>query len=186
MPEHAAAYGEPLFGVSGEFTTPEALVAASRMMIDRNLGHVDAYSPVPVPGLVEALRLRRPALGGVALLASLIGGFGFFAMCAYATGYDYRLNVGGRPLVSWPSYVIPSVSIGMLTGTAAVVLTLLFLMRLPRLNHPAFNIDGFDRVTQDRFFLCVEARDDRFDADAVERAFAALSQRPVAVQRVPR
>jgi hypothetical protein len=85
--------------------------------------------------------------------------------------------------------VVPSVSFAMMSGTLAVHAVLLFVNRLPRLNHPAFNIPGFGRVTQDRYFLAAEARGPDFDADRIVRQLAALPEgagRPLAIARVPR
>ncbi len=76
-------------------------------------------------------------------------------MCIYATAYDYVFDIGGRPRVSWPAFVVPSLSFALMTGALATYLAMLFLNRLPRLNHPAFNIPDFTRVTQDRYFLTV-------------------------------
>ena len=107
-------------------------------------------------------------------------------MAVYATAYDYQFNIGGRPLLSWPYYIVPSFAAGILVAATIVTAAMLALCRLPRLNHPAFNIERFERATQDRFWICVEAGVDRFDADAVEATMATLSQRPLSVQRVPR
>ena len=108
-------------------------------------------------------------------------------MAVYATVFDYRFNIGGRPLLSWPYYIVPSVAVGVLFAAVAVTLGLLALCRLPKLNHPAFNIRGFESATQDRFWLCIEpGNDGGFDPDAVEAAMVALSPRPLSMQRVPR
>ena len=106
-------------------------------------------------------------------------------MCVYATAYGYVFDVGGRPRFSWPSFVVPSVSFAMMSGTLAVHAVFLFVNRLPRLNHPAFNIPGFGRVTQDRYFLAAEARGAGFDAARIERQLAALPEgagRPLAIR----
>ena len=176
----------PLFGVSAEFATPRALLDAVLALRDRGFGRIDCFSPVPVAGLAEAMRLRRTSMGWFAVAGVAIGFAGMMAMCLYATGYDYVFNIGGRPRFSWPAFIVPSVSFAMMLGVLAVVLAMLMLNRLPRLNHPAFNIPGFGRATQDSFFLAIEAHDDRFDAVAVEDALALLARRPVAVHRVPR
>ncbi len=186
MAEVSTEAEAPLWGVSAEFATPEAMVAAIAALRDRDLGRLDTYTPVPVPGAAAALRLAREPIHPFALGGILVGGVLMMAMCAWATMADYVFNIGGRPLFSWPAFVIPSVSFAMLIGTLAVLFALLVLNRLPRLNHPAFNIPHFGRSTQDRFFLVVEARDGGFNADAVERAFAALTNQPVLVSRVPR
>ena len=187
MPEEEGArHGPPLFGVSAEFTTPEALVDAAWAMRAHGLNRLEAYSPVPVAGLTQALPLAEPPLARLAVIVALAGGLAFAGMIVYATGFDYVFNIGGRPRLSWPLYVIPSVSAGMLAAAIAVFLLLLFLNRLPRLNHPVFNIDGFGRASQDRYFLCVEAESEGFDPAEIERHLAALHEGPVAIQRVPR
>lgn len=175
-----------LYGVAAEFGTTEGLLAAASALRQRNFGVVDAYSPLPVPGLNEALALRSPVLGWIALAGVLVGGFGCFAMMTFATVADYPLNVAGRPLWSWPYYVIPSFAFGMLSGAVLLVVAMLFLDRLPRINHPVFNINGIEGATQERLFIAVEARSDQFDADAVERFLAGLPIRPLRTQRVPR
>lgn len=186
MAEVSTEAEAPLWGVAAEFVTPEAMVAAAEALRDRGLGRLDTYTPVPVPGAGEALRLPREPIHPFALGGALLGGALMMAMCAWETTSDYVFNIGGRPLFSWPAFVIPSVSFAMLIGTLAVLLAMLVLNRLPRLNHPAFNIPHFGRSTQDRFFLVVEARDEGFDPGAVEQAFAALRSQPVVVSRVPR
>ena len=186
MAEISTEAEAPLWGVSAEFVTPEATIAAAMALRDRGLGRLDIYTPVPVPGAMEALRLPTKPIHPFALGGILVGGVLMMGMCTWATVADYQFNIGGRPLFSWPSFVIPCVSFAMLIGALAVLLVMLVLNRLPRLNHPAFNIPHFGRSTQDRFFVVVEARDETFDHEAVERAFAALPSQPTVVSRVPR
>ncbi len=176
----------PLWGVSAEFHSAAAMIAAIAALQDKKLGRLDAYSPVPSPE--AAAMLRQPthsiqpfAIGGAVLgFAIVMGG------ALYATGYDYVFNVGGRPRFSWPSFVVPSLSFAMLVAAVATIFAFSLFNRLPRLNHPAFNIPNLTRSTQDRFFVAVEATDDTFDPDAVERAFGALPNRPNRIDRVPR
>ena len=114
--------------------------------------------------------------------ARILGGGAFYGMCVYATAYDYVFLIGGRPRYSWPSFVVPSVSFAMMSGTVAIHLALLVLNRLPRLNHPTFNIPGFLRATDDRYFLSAQAQGDGFDADGIMRQArrAARRWRPTA------
>ena len=186
MLEHESADGAPLYAVAAEFNTPDALLTATRALHARRFGRIDTFTPMPVPGIDECLGMRTNRMGAIALTGWIVGACGFFAMIVYATVYDYRFNIGGRPLLSWPYYIVPSFAAGILVSALAVALALLAICRLPRLNHPAFNIERFESATQDRFWLCIEAGDARFDADAIEAAIAALPQRPLSVQRVPR
>ncbi len=176
----------PLWGVSAEFETADGLVAALDALRDQRLGRLDAYSPVPIPEAAQALRLPRQPIHPYALAGALLGGAGMFGMCAYATVWSYRFNIGGRPQFGWPAFIVPSFSFAMLTGTLCVLLALLILNRLPRLNHPAFNIPDFGRATSDRFFVAIEARDASFDPDRVEHVLAGLALRPHRISRVSR
>ncbi len=186
MAEVRTEHEAPLWGVSAEFRTPGAMVAAIERLQGQNLGRLDAYSPVPIPEAAATLRQPTHSIPPFAIAGVLIGGAAMMGMCLYATGYDYVFNVGGRPRFSWPSFVVPTVSFAMLLGTLAVVFALFLYNRLPRLNHPAFNIPNFTRSTQDRFFLAVEAQGEDFDPVAVERALTALADRPSRIDRVPR
>jgi hypothetical protein len=175
-----------LYGVAAEFATQEGLLAAVAALRAGRFGVVDAYSPLPVPGMGDALALRGQVLGWITLAAVLLGGFGCFAMINFATVADYPFNIGARPLWSWPLYVIPSFAAAMAGGAVAVFVSMLFLDRLPRINHPVFEIDGIEAVTQDRMFVAVEARSDDFDPNEIERVLAHLPVRPLHIQRVPR
>ena len=186
MAEVSSEAEAPLWGVSAEFTTPEAMVAAVVALRDRGLGRLDTYTPVPVPGAAAALRLPGQPIHPFALGGILVGGVLMMAMCTWATTVDYVFNIGGRPLFSWPAFVIPCVSFAMLIGVLAIMLAMLVLNRLPRLNHPAFNIPHFTRVTDERFFMAVESRGEEFDPAAVEAAIAELTMQPRNVHRVPR
>ena len=177
----------PIHAVAAEFDSGQALLASVRAFKGRDLGHIDALSPVPVAGMGEALGLPASSLSVVALGAALLGFAGMMGLCLYATTDAYVFNIGGRPLVSWPAFVVPSVSFSLMAGAVATYLSMLFLNRLPRLNHPAFNIPDIIRVTQDRYFLTVsEAGEGAFDLDAIEAALEGLEDRPVRVTRVPR
>jgi hypothetical protein len=188
--EDAEVRDAPLWGISAEFAREADLVAAAEALnrIASEHVHLDAHGPVPIPEAVRALRIRDRTIRPYAILGALLGGGGFLAMCIYATAYDYTFLIGGRPRFSWPSFVVPSVSFAMMSGTLAIHLALLILNRLPRLNHPAFNIPGFARSTAERYFLSAEARGDAFDVGRIEEALSDLPAdggRPVSIRRIP-
>jgi hypothetical protein len=181
-----AAEAAPLHAVAAEFPSADALLAAVLGLRQHNLGRLDAHSPVPIRGMGEALGLDGSFLGLLALCAVGLGFAASMGMCLYATAADYLFDIGGRPRLSWPAFVVPSFSFALMAGAVAVYLTMLFLNRLPRLNHPAFNIPDFHRVTQDRYILTVEDDHHPLDPEAVEAALARLPEPPTAVMRVPR
>jgi Ni/Fe-hydrogenase subunit HybB-like protein len=174
------------WAVGAEFADEEALLAAVKLLRARNFHRVETYTPVPCPAIDAALGLSSHALRAVALGGFVIGFGAMFAMCAYATTYDYAFDIGGRPLFSWPSYVVPSLSCGLLCAGLATFLAMLGANRLPRLNHPAFNIPGFLRATQDRLFAVVAAHEDDIDPALIEQAFDELHAKPLSSGRVPR
>ena len=186
MVEKGAAAEAPIHAVAAEFDSGAALLAATRALRDRGLGRLDAHSPVPIRGLGEALDVRSSSLSPIAVGAVLVGFAAMMGMCIYASAYDYPFDIGGRPRVSWPAFVVPSLSFSLMTGALVTYLAMLFLNRLPRLNHPAFNIPDFTRVTQDRYFLTVAEGQTPLDLAAIEAALDDLGDRPLRVTRVPR
>lgn len=186
MAEPLHESGAPLWGVAAEFDTEEALLAALQALQDRGLERLEAFSPTPVWGAAETLQLRTQPIYPFALLGAALGAAVMFGMCSYATMVSYRFNIGGRPFFSWPAYIVPSVSFAALVGALAVVAAMLAFSRLPRLNHPAFNIPNFTRVTEQGFFVAVESRSDDFDLTVAERVLAGLAMQPRNVHRVPR
>jgi hypothetical protein len=176
----------PIWGVAAEFDNPDAMVAALLVLREEKLGRLDAFSPIQVPAAAEALQLPRRTITPLALAGAAIGAAAMFGLCSYATIAAYRFDIGGRPVFSWPAFVVPSVSFATLCGALVAYLAMLALSRLPRLNHPAFNIPNFSQATENRFFVAVEARDEDFDPSLVEAALARLPRRPLAVNRVPR
>lgn len=176
----------PIYGVSAEFTTPGALLEGVRTLRTRDVGQLETHTPIPIAGLNRALG-NSGSLTRYAVLAAVLGFASMMALCIYATAYDYVFDIGGRPLVSWPSFMVPSLSFGMLAGALTTGLSMLFTNRLPRLNHPSFNIPNFTRASQDRFFLTITpASEDPLDLKAIARAFEGLDEPPVAVEQVPR
>lgn len=187
--KHAKPGEEPLYGVSAEFASADAVLAAAHALRPRDLGRMDIYSPVPIPGAVEALGRTQHAIPYWMGAGAVVVGFvGIMFMCIYATAYDYAFDIGGRPLISWPSFTVPSVSFAMLMGALVIFFNWTYLCRLPMLNHPSFNIPGFVRASQDRFFLTIvpAEKQDSFDAVAVERALGRLATRPINVSQVKR
>jgi Ni/Fe-hydrogenase subunit HybB-like protein len=174
------------WAVGAEFADPPGLVAAVRLLRSRHLRRIETYTPVPYQEIDEALGLSSHALRVVAVLGFVIGGGAMFGMCTYATAYDYVFDIGGRPRFSWPSFVVPSVSCGLLFAGLATFLAMISANRLPRLNHPAFNIPGFLGASRNRLFAVVAAHEDDIDPAVIEQAFADLDCKPLAGGRVPR
>ena len=149
----------PLYGILAEFATADALIDAVRRTRAADLGKVEAYTPFPVEGLAEALGFTRNRVPLFALLGGVAGGLGTYFMQWYAAVLSYPLNIGGRPLHSWPSFIVPTFEFTILGAALAAVLGMLLANGLPRLHHPLFDRPEFDLASRNRFFLCVRADD---------------------------
>lgn len=152
-----------IYGLMAEFETPEKLVAATRRTREAGYRRFDAYSPYPIEGMSAALGLRGTWIPFTVFLGGLVGGAAGFFMQSYSMGVDYRFNSGGRPYLSWPVFIPITFEVLILVASLSAVLGLLFLCGLPAPYHPVFNVPQFARASQDRFFLCIEASDPRFE-----------------------
>lgn len=155
--------GQPLYGLMAEFDSPEALLANAQKTYEAGYRRVSAYSPFPITGLAEALGLRPTRLPYLVLLGGILGAVGGYALQYYAAVIDYPINVGGRPLNSWPSFSIVTFETTILVAAGVAVVGMLLRNGLPQPYHAVFNAPRFHLATQDRFFLCIEARDPQFD-----------------------
>ena len=179
-----AAHRAPIWAVAAEFANEADMARAAQLLRDRSDLRVDAYSPVPSQATAQALGLHSHSIRGFALGGFLLGALGTFAMCTYATVQDYVFNIGGRPDFSWQSFVVPSVSFGSLVAGMGVVGAMLVFNRLPRLNHPAFNIPGIARASSDRFFVAAHGQKAEFDPELAESIMTTLPA--LSVHQVPR
>ncbi len=172
-----------LYGLIAEFTTPQEILAAARSARAAGYRSVEAYTPYPVEGLATELGLRRTSVSFIVLMAGLVGAAVGFFMQYWSMGVDYPFDVGGRPGNSWPVFIPITFEVMVLVASLAALFGMLFLNGLPRLFRPIFNVPRFVQATQDRFFLCIEATDSRFDREATRQFLAGLN--PVEVVEVP-
>jgi uncharacterized membrane protein len=170
----------PIYGVMAEFNNPTALVNAAREARARGYRKLDAYTPFPIEELSEALHLPKSKLPLIVLIGGILGGLTGFLMQYYVTVIYFPINVAGRPLDSWPMYIVITFELTILFAAISAVLGLLALCGLPMPYHPTFNVPRFARASRSRFFLCIQATDPLFDRKATEDFLESLEPREVA------
>lgn len=152
-----------IYGLIAEFDNPTALVMAARAAREKGYRKLDAFSPFPIEGLTDALRLHKNKLPLIVLTGGIIGMLTGYFLQYYITVVSFPINVGGRPLDSWPSYIVITFEMTILFAALSAVLGLLGLCGLPMPYHPVFNVSRFALASRNRFFLCIESADPLFD-----------------------
>ena len=166
-------------GLMAEFETPSALVSAARAAREKGYRRLDAYTPFPIEELTDALHLHHNKLPLIVLIGGILGGLTGYLLQYYVTVWYFPINIAGRPLHSWPSYIIITFELTILFAALSCVLGLLGLCGLPMPYHPAFNVPRFALASRNRFFLCIESRDPLFDMKDTSAFLETLEPREV-------
>jgi hypothetical protein len=172
----------PLYGLMAEFASADVLLRAAQRARADGYKHLEAYSPVPIAGLSEAVGMRFNGIPLLVLLGAGLTAAGIYLLQVITSVYGYPFNIGGRPDFSWPAFVLPALELTFLGAAVAGVIGMLFLNRLPRYYHPAFNAPNFERASRDRFFLCIAKDDPQFELDKTRQFMETL--RPAAISEV--
>jgi hypothetical protein len=170
------------YAVVAEFTTPDALLAATRQAREAGFRDIEAFSPFPVDGLSEALGFAEGRIGPLMVIGGVVGMITATLMQA-GVALDFPLNIGGRPLISWPAYALICFEFTVLGAVLTGVTAFLILSRLPKLHHPLFDIPTFHLATADKFFLAILATDPKFEPEAARHFLAGL--KPLRIDVAP-
>jgi hypothetical protein len=163
-----------VYGLMAEFQDPNALVAAAHRAYHEGYRRMDAYSPLPIEELHEAIGLHHTRLPLIVLIGGIIGGIGGFALQWWASAVAYPLNVAGKPLFSWPAFIPVTFECTILGAALSAVFGMLALNGLPQPYHPVFNVPRFSLASRSGFFLCIEAADGKFDISGTREFLESL------------
>jgi hypothetical protein len=168
-----------LYGLLAEFDSATAIVSAAERVYEAGYRSMDAYTPFAIEGLAEAIGFRKNSIALVVLVSGLIGGLSGLGLQIWTSAIAYPLNIGGRPLISWPSFVPATFEMTILLAAFGAVLGMLALNGLPMPYHPVFNAPRFELASRTHFFLCVESKDPKFDPVATRQFLLSLGANEV-------
>ncbi len=172
-----------IFGLMAEFDNVNDAVVAARQSYSAGYRRMDAYAPFPVEELSEAVGFHRDGVALVCLVGGLLGCTAAYVLQWWINTISYPINIGGRPLHSWPSFIIVSFEMTILFSGLSAVFGMLSLNGLPMPYHPVFNVPRFDLASKDRFFIVIFASDKNYDAVRTRQFLEGLN--PISVSEVP-
>ena len=172
-----------LYGLLAEFDSSTDLVWAAKAAYSAGYRKMDTYSPFPIEEASEAIGFHKSRVPLIVLLGGMLGGLSGFALQYWINVISYPLNIGGKPYNSWPAFIVPTFEMTILFAGLSGVFGMFALNGLPMPYHPLFNVDRFAGVNRDKFFLCVEAVDPKFDV--VETYKFMQSLQPLSISEVP-
>ena len=174
----------PLYGLMAEFETPGQLVAAARKTREAGFRRYDAFSPLPLHELDDAMDLHDNRVSLFTLIGGIVGACTGFGLASWVEAVALPLNIGGRPLISVPMYIPITFELTILFGGLTAGISMIMMNGLPRPYHPVFNVDRFSNASRNKFFLCIETADPRFDYGETLRFLESLN--PEEIADVPR
>jgi hypothetical protein len=168
-----------VYGLMAEFDDPASLVAAAERAHHEGYRCMDAYSPFPIEELHEAIGAHHTRLPLIVLLGGLAGCIGGYGLCYWVSVIAYPVNIGGKPFHSWPAFIPVTFECTILVAALSAVLGMLALNGLPQPYHPVFNVPRFALASRNRFFLCIESTDPKFDVEHTRQFLETLEPREV-------
>ena len=177
---HHATEATPYWGVMAEFDSAQALLDAAHKVREAGYTKTDAYSPMPIHGMAEALGMNEHKVPKFVLAGGLTGLMAGYGLEYWTSVIAYPLNIGGRPFNSWVAFIPPTFETMILLAAFSTVIGMFAINGLPEPYHPVFNHPRFARASQDGYFLVIEANDPKFDRDEAERFLRQLAPMEVA------
>ena len=166
-------------GIIAEFENPAALIGAAEKLRDSQYVKYDCHSPFPIHGMDQAMGEKRSYLGWiVAPVAFIMLIFGFLFE-GWTSTIAYPLVIAGKPLFSYQAYGAVAFAIMVLTSAATSLFGMLIINKLPRYHHPVFYSDKFARVTDDAFYVSLEASDPNFDKEKTAEFLRSIGGKEV-------
>ena len=172
-----------VYGFLAEFDSPHEVMVAAKRAYSEGYRKLDAYSPFPVHGLSEAIGFHRDNVALATLIGGIIGGLTGYGLQYWVNLFAYPVNIAGRPPNSWPAFIIITYELTILFAGLTAAIAMLAMNGLPKPYNSLFNSARFERASRDKFFICIESEDPKFDAIRTRAFLEGL--RPASVSEVP-
>ena len=169
-----------LYGLMAEFDNPDALLDAAKKTFAEGYRKIDGFSPLPIHGLGDAIGFPRTKLPWLVFCFGILGAITGYSLCYWTSAIDYPMNIAGKPLHSGPMFIPVTFELTILFSALSAAFGMFIANGFPQPYHPVFNVPNFARASQDRFFLCVEAEDPRFDLEKTRGFLNSLNPDEVA------
>lgn len=164
-----------IYGLMAEFATMDELIAAAHRTHKAGYHKAEGYTPYPSEELAEALGHHHSKVPLLVLIGGLIGACAGYGLQYWSQILVYPMNIGGRPVHSWPAFIVPTFETTILFAALSAVVGMLLLNGLPQPYHPVFNVPRFAHASSDRYFLVIESDDPKFDREGTRRFLMDLN-----------
>ncbi len=164
-------------GIVAIFDNPDHLMVAAAQVRDRRIKKFDAFTPFPVHGLEHAMGLKRSFLPWVTFGAGLTGGSIGLLFQVWTSAYDWPLNVGGKPMISWPAFIPVTFELTILFAGLATAAALFIACGLPNIGAKILD----PRLTNDKFALFISAEDEQYKQEEFSELFKKAGAHEVRV-----
>jgi len=172
-----------IHGVLAEFKNPAELIHAAEKVRDAGFNKFDCHSPFPIHGMDDAMGLKRSPLGFIVFIMGLAGLSGGMLLQWWASAVEYPHVISGKPFFSYQAFIPVCFELTILLSAFGAVFGMFHLNKLPMLFHNVFYSDRFEKVTNDGFFVSIEADDPKFDAEETQDLFKKMGSNHVELLR---
>ena len=178
-----SAKNESIDGILTEFDNPAELLKAATKVRDHGYKSFDCHSPFPIHGMDSAMGIGPSKLGWLVAVGGFTGCSCALLMQWWMSAVDYQVVVSGKPAFSFQAFIPITFELTILFSAFATVLGMLGMNMLPRFNHPVFESERFKKVTDDGFFVSIEAKDSQFHSTKTKEFLESIGGKNVEILR---
>lgn len=167
------------YGLIAEFDTPADIMHAAEQVREAGFRRWDVYTPYPIHGMDQAMGLKNSKVGWISFVGGVLGYTTGMVMIWWMNAVDYPIIIGGKPMFSPFGAFPPSYELTILFGSFGALLGMLFLNKLPRLNHPLLKHRRFAMATHDKYYVVIETTDPKYSETETRKLLESAGSRHI-------